>query len=407
MAPPIPTHDPDATAVRERAADLLTAWAAISSPSGDLPGLERMAQALTAAFSAVGLRCRTLDLAGDGQPVFFAHGPAIEDPQQARHTLLAVGHLDTVLPAVPPRREGDRLHATGAVDMKAGLAAFWGALCRLHDRGLRPPADTLLVVVPDEEVGGDLSHRVMRELGPRAREIWVLEPGDRAGADRETLVIGRRGLFTWQLDVRGRGAHAGNAFWSGRSALAAATAWTTAARDLAQPGSGPTVNPARLVAGDASFVEQLATMAPLVGSPRQLNVVPDRAIVEGEARFLRASEEPDLRARLADLATEIATSHEVATTFTVTSRIPPLDPAGASSALAVRAQQLAAARGWRLELETDRGGISFPNMLPDPSAVPILDGLGPVGGGMHTRGEWVDLGSLGRRIELLADLLAG
>jgi glutamate carboxypeptidase len=38
--------------------------------------------------------------------------------------------------------------------------------------------------------------------------------------------------------------------------------------------------------------------------------------------------------------------------------------------------------------------------------VPVVDGLGPVGDGMHTRDEWLDLGSLDRRIVLLADLLA-
>ena len=45
-------------------------------------------------------------------------------------------------------------------------------------------------------------------------------------------------------------------------------------------------------------------------------------------------------------------------------------------------------------------------VLADPGRIPVLDGLGPVGGGMHTREEFVDLRSLARRIVLLADLLA-
>jgi di/tripeptidase len=36
----------------------------------------------------------------------------------------------------------------------------------------------------------------------------------------------------------------------------------------------------------------------------------------------------------------------------------------------------------------------------------VLDGLGPVGGGMHTREEYLELRSLERRVVLLADLLA-
>jgi glutamate carboxypeptidase len=85
--------------------------------------------------------------------------------------------------------------------------------------------------------------------------------------------------------------------------------------------------------------------------------------------------------------------------------IPPVDSRGPQQAWCARAVALAANRGWRLEVEEERGGISFPNFLPDPGRLPVLDGLGPIGGGMHTRDEYVDLVSLSRRIVLLADLL--
>jgi acetylornithine deacetylase/succinyl-diaminopimelate desuccinylase-like protein len=49
--------------------------------------------------------------------------------------------------------------------------------------------------------------------------------------------------------------------------------------------------------------------------------------------------------------------------------------------------------------------VSFPNFLPDPAAVCVVDGLGPVGGGMHTRQEHLDIESLRRRIALIAEAL--
>ena len=76
-----------------------------------------------------------------------------------------------------------------------------------------------------------------------------------------------------------------------------------------------------------------------------------------------------------------------------------------SAALADHLVRVAAADGWKLETEPNRGGVSFPNFLPDPSAVCVVDGLGPVGGGMHTRQEWLDLESLRRRIGLIAEAL--
>lgn len=375
----------------------------ISSPSGDPEGIARAAGLLARALGARGLDTAiSWESAGDGPelPVLHARGPeAGESP------LLLIGHLDTVLPAAPPRRESDRLFATGAIDMKGGLAMLIGALDLLSARGGSPAADLHLVAVPDEEVGGPLSHAAVRDWGSRARALWVLEPGEPAADGAETLVAGRRGLFQWRLTARGRSAHSGLHFWQGRSALAAAVRWCTGAIALSRPEGGPTVNAARMVAGEAGFVDDLATSHILVGTERQLNVVPDRAVVEGEARYLRAPEGEEVAAHLRALAGEVAAATGVDLRLTESERIPPVDPHGPQRGWCERAVELAARRGWRLEIEDERGGISFPNFLPDPGRLPVLDGLGPVGGGMHTREEFVDLTSLRRRIVLLADLL--
>lgn len=381
----------------ERTLQLLRDLTAISSPSGDLPGLRRMTERLSAELSARGLTPEVLEEAGE--PVLVARGP-----NTSRGHLLLIGHMDTVLPAAEPRIEGDRLFATGAIDMKGGLAAFLGALDVLAERGVKPPDDLLLVVVPDEEVGGPISHGSMKRWGEGARALWVLEPGEPAG-DVETMVAGRRGMFDWHLTVKGQAAHSGLHYWEGRSALTAAARWCVEAESLSERSGGPTINVGRLVAGDASFVENLAAAHALVGTDRQLNVVPDRAVVEGEARFLRPSEDAELEERLRTLAGLIARDTGTEMAFTRQPPIPPVDPDGPHAAASRRAVALAAARGWTLEVERERGGISFPNFLPDPGRLPVLDGLGPVGGGMHTREEHVELRSLGRRMLLLADLL--
>jgi len=96
----------------------------------------------------------------------------------------------------------------------------------------------------------------------------------------------------------------------------------------------------------------------------------------------------------------------VTTEFTPGGTIAPVDPHGPGAPLVQRAVELAAARGFRLEVEEDRGGVSFPNFLAEPGKVPVVDGLGPTGDGMHVRGEYLNLDSLEHRIVLLADLLA-
>ena len=387
----------------QKAVGFLRELTRVSSDSGDPAGLRHAAEHLAAALNERGLATEIRDESPSADspplPILYARGP-----DTTRGHLLLIGHLDTVLPAIEPHLEGGRLIATGAIDMKGGLAAFVGALDLLRDRGQRPPADLMLVVVPDEEVGGALSQAAVRRWGETARALWVLEPGEPAG-DAETIVAGRRGMFEWRLDVRGQAAHSGLHYWDGRSALAAAARWVAEAEALSRPDGGPTINAGRFVGGDATFVEGLATAHALLGTDRQLNVVPDRAIVEGEARFLSPGESLELQRRLEALARDVAIATGTEISFAASLFIPPVDPRGPHGGLCQRATTLAAARGWRLEIEEERGGISFLNFLPDPGRIPVLDGLGPVGGGMHTREEYVELRSLRRRIVLLADLL--
>jgi glutamate carboxypeptidase len=313
--------------------------------------------------------------------------------------------MDTVLDAAPPRIEGGRLIATGALDMKGGLAMFVGALDLLAHRGQQAPADLMLVAVPDEEVGGAIAERAVRRWAADARALLVIEPGE-ARNGGETLVAGRRGLAEWRLDVTGRASHSGLAYWQGRSALAAAADWSAQAQRMSEPGPGPTVNVARLVAGDTDFVNGLAAHFALLGTSRRRNVISERALAEGEVRFLSRADGERIVDRLERLTETLAEHYDVKMMFARGISVPPVDPHGPGAPIVERVVGLAAARGWQLEVEEDRGGISFPNYVPDPSKVPIVDGLGPVGDGMHTREEYLDLASFERRIVLLADLLA-
>jgi len=382
---------------------LLVELCAISSASGDAEGLPAMASRVGVELSARGLKVeirREDDGDGGTQPLLIARAPRVGE-----HPLVLVGHLDTVLDAAPPRLEEGRLRATGALDMKGGLAMLIGALDLLAHRGVRCPDDLMLVAVPDEEVSGHISERAVRRWSEGARALLVIEPGEGRG-DAETLVAGRRGLTEWRLDVTGRASHSGLAYWQGRSALAAAADWAARAQALSESGPGPTVNVARMVAGDADFVGGLATHHALLGTSRRRNVVSDRAVAEGEARYLTPADGTRVMERLARLAESVAAEREVAIAFTPGIGVPPVDPRGPGAPIAARVKRLAEERGWHLEVEEDRGGISFPNYIADPSRVPIVDGLGPVGDGMHTREEYLDLRSLERRIVLLADLLA-
>jgi len=401
---------------------LLESLCTVSSATGHVAGLGQAMALYGDALADRGLRVATLsasDLeidpaaaaksAGETMLLASRRGSQPLDVAQKPGSLMLIGHLDTVLPARPPKREGERMIATGSADMKGGMAMLIGALMLLETRGQQPPADLLVAVVPDEEILGPFTRQAVRTFGRRARALWSLEPGKRRRQERgeeETVVIGRRGLIDWRLDAVGRAAHAGGSYWHGRSALIAAATWSTRAAARSRSGPGPTVNPARMVAGESAFVRDPCADPSLLGSARQLNVIPNRARVEGEARFRTAALGTTLIAELEALAAEVAREHQVELHFTIEKTVPPLEPSPASRALAAHARTLAARHGIALGVETDRGGLSFPNVLPANSETIAIDGLGPAGDGMHTTSEWVDLVSLDRRITLLAELLA-
>ncbi|HEX7833773.1 MAG TPA: M20/M25/M40 family metallo-hydrolase [Thermoanaerobaculia bacterium] len=381
---------------------LLHDLCAISSESGNAEGIRKVAEMLERALTRHGLTVEIVDepdAHGVPQPVLIARGPSTGGAH-----LLLLGHMDTVLPAIEPAIEGRTLHATGSYDMKGGLAMLCGALDVLESRGTALPPDLLVVLVPDEESESLISGQCAERWSRGARAVLVLEPGQ-ATADGETLVAGRRGMTEWKLNVRGRASHSGLAYWSGRSALAAAAEWCSLAQAASRRGNGPTVNVGRIVGGSADFVDDLAHHASMFGSSRQLNVVSDRASAEGEFRFLTAADGKAMREDLQKLANHVAARHETEVEFTIGMHVAPVDPHGPGAPLIKRTVELARQRNFRLDVEEDRGGISFPNFIADPASTPVIDGLGPAGYGMHIRGEYIDLDSLGRRIMLLADLL--
>jgi glutamate carboxypeptidase len=377
---------------------------AISSESGNAAGIRSVADQLKPELERHGLLVDIADepdANGNPQPVLIARGPSAGGDSH----LLLLGHMDTVLPAIEPKVEGRQLSATGSLDMKGGLVMLLGALDVLDARGQQIPADILVVLVPDEESESLISGESTNRWSKNARAVLVLEPGQ-ARANGETLVAGRRGMVEWKLEITGRAAHSGLAYWAGRSAVAAAADWCARAQGLSKPGTAPTVNIGRLVGGGADFVRDLARHHDLVGTSRQLNVISDYAIAEGEFRFLTKEGGEAMLDELTRLTAQIAAQHEVTATFTPGMQVAPVDPDGPGAALIQRTVELAAKRGLHLEVEEDRGGISFPNFVAEPAKTPVVDGLGPTGDGMHIRGEFLNLDSLGPRILLLADLLA-
>jgi acetylornithine deacetylase len=139
--------------------------------------------------------------------------PATPGQLRAGRSLILNGHIDVVDPgpldmwASPPfvaRRDGDWLYGRGAGDMKAGLAAIVGAVRGLRRLDLKPLAKVELQCVVEEECTGNGAFQCVLSGRP-ADAVIVTEPTSL------TIQTSQVGVLWFQVVVRGRPAHAGDA----------------------------------------------------------------------------------------------------------------------------------------------------------------------------------------------------
>jgi glutamate carboxypeptidase len=199
------------------------------------------------------------------------------------------------------------------------------------------------------------------------------------------LVSARKAAGLGRIRVRGRAAHAGVEPETGANALVELAHQVAAAARLDGLRSGVTVSPG------------------LAGGGTATNIVPEEAWADFDLRAADPEGMRTLDAAFAALAERVTVAGTVVETSTNWG-FPLLAKTEATARLVEQAQGLAQRLGFELH-DTACGGASDANWL-GADGVPVLDGLGPVGGGDHSPAEYVELGSIVPRTALLAGLIA-
>ncbi|MFT3685421.1 MAG: M20/M25/M40 family metallo-hydrolase [Phycisphaerales bacterium] len=326
--------------------------------------------------------------------------------RSSRRPILLSGHLDTVhdpAPDAPFRTltvSADKTKATGpgVVDMKGGLVIAIHALEALAEAGIDVPFGFILN--SDEETGSFSSDRALRVEASRTDKTGArlyasalaLEPANGTNG----LVTARGGSGQCMIEARGRAAHVGRDFASGRSATDLLARMIVAGHKLTDPATGDIVNFSTL------FCDQ---------PPNQ---VADYAAAWGNLRYQSQESGEKLAAAIHRLCAERTLATDGRNLAAAVSLIRPAKPATPETlALAHQVQAIAALLGQPLTLTTTAGVCDGNNLQAGtPSAIsplppfPVLDTLGVRGGGLHTPQEWIELPSLVERAQLLALLLA-
>jgi len=348
---------------------LVAAGELLAVPStADQPAELERALGYVLDFVGPGFRVERFTSGGKPSALVYLDGHD-HDAERTSFRVILNAHLD-VVPAPPeqfrPRREGTRLYARGAQDMKVSALAEALAFRELAGSVGYPLA---LQLVTDEEVGGRDGTRYQIAHGVRGDFVVI---GETSGL---RIVTESKGMLGVTLRARGRGAHSAYP-WLGDNALVMLThsihnvlarypvateeAWRT------------TVNVAR------------------VHTPNQArNQIPAEAEAWLDIRF--PPEDTDLAGRTEDeIAGYLQSFCELGVTAVVDHLDAPQDADGARPEIA-RLAEAARAQGYQPDF-LRKHGTGDGRFYGEAGVTAVAFGVG--GHGQHGADEYADIGTI-------------
>lgn len=359
----------------------LVSWIECETPTTDGPALNRLVDIIEREGREAGAATRRWQGGLDSGDVLLLTTPDHDNQQ----SILLHGHVDTVHPhgsltgSLMPRVEKGRLYGPGVYDMKAGVLMAFEEFKRSLRHPSEYPRPLSFMIVPDEEHGSVFSRAITQDVARMHKAAFVFEPG---GEDCG-VISARKGYGEYVLTTHGIAAHAGMRPHGGQSAVAEMCRQILILEALTDDIVGVSCN------------------VGLVSGGTFTNTVPERASARIDLRFRDRDGWEHLKTRVESL---VAVNPAVRLELDFVLQMPPLTTASTASMLAAVRDA-----GHRLGLQIcgeSIGGASDANIIAE-AGVPVLDGMGPAGGGAHTPFEYVDIDSYREKARLVRSLLTG
>lgn len=362
---------------RDEMLALLQELVEIESPTAHPEGTNAVAGRLGSELTALGFDVRRLTSTRFGDHLVADGGSDAGPP------IFAIGHVDTVYDLGTGwgfSRDSERAYGPGVIDMKSGNVSLVFALRALHATG-GIPLPVRVCFNTDEEPGSPESRHLFEELLDGYRYALVLEPTEPSGEG----VGSRKGVGIFTIEVTGRAAHAGQEPEKGASANAPLCRLVLEAEALARPDIGTTVNAGWLRGGTAAYV------------------IPESAEARIDVRVPDTAEQRRIETALAEICAG-AQPEGVRVELSGGFHRPPMERLP-------EAERLHAAWGRAADLLGQEVTFGLSGAASDGNSiaghgVPVIDGLGPVGGRAHSSEEYLEIETFFDRTALLAVAIA-
>lgn len=312
------------------------------------------------------------------------HGPTLVARWgKGKKQLMLMGHYDTVFPqnlSQPFALVSDtRATGSGVTDMKGGIALMVHALKEVLPQVDAQAYSVVCVLNADEEVGSGESRGHILENARQSFAAISFEPGH-DGA----LTVERKGVTCFEIHATGVGGHAGADYKKGGSAIQELLNKLQSIYALRDDSKDISVNIGVISGGTAD------------------NVLAPEAYARGEVR----SYDPNEMERLHQALKEICSAPGLpgaAARLTFKASHPPCKKTDASMKLYAVAEEIGKSLGLSPYLLSTGGASDI--AFAAQAGIPVLDGLGMEGGGVHTTDEYVDLAKVDVQLMMAKQLL--
>lgn len=363
----------------------------LSSCTSDVSGVRRVQEALARELESMGFKISYRYADGfdssNSAPFLIAE----RSPRQLKTPFITfVSHADTVDGFEHSLEIDEKRQVAigqGVLDDKASqVVALWGLKQFLQNHptsnlGLR------FVSSPNEEVGSVGFHKLYKELSRNSELVLGFEPASENG----DIIVSRRGNRWYRVGFCGLEAHAGRAPHLG----------INAAYDLARS----LVDLEKL----NQYEKKVSVSVGSINSSRDAyNVTCGDAVLKIDFRFpdfeKRDSIDKKIRRILTKKTRGKSSPKGVSkVTIEVVDDCPPM----------ARSKESEKFSKWYLSFlpkrkrfkVMDSGGSADVCFMSRPG-LPVLDGLGAIGGKMHSTDEWVSLSSVQERVDALTKFLS-
>ena len=349
------------------------------SPSTDKSAVDRLGAIVADEACRLGADVQLAPVMDAGDHVIARFQPS---SPSLHPSILLLCHMDTVFPigtlTKMPYREADgKIFGPGVLDMKAGIVISLAAIEAAQKAGeLKRPLT--LLCTSDEETGSLTSEDLIVKLAKESELVLVMESALLDGS----LKTWRKGVGEFWVKVKGRAAHAGGNHEEGSNAIEEMSHQVLAIQKMTDYEKGTTLNVGVMQGGTVS------------------NVVPEEATAQVDVRVMQPGEWERLEGEMQALKPVLdGTSLEI----TGGLNRPPMPFDERMQATFEKAKFIADGIGIELKAGGSGGG-SDANFVA-PLGIPVLDGLGAVGEGLHSEREYIFADSLWERVKLLAALI--